>query len=53
MKNTKEKHDMKLEDFNNTNQKLLKSIQEMLANINDLRKLERIHRFIEYVYTIK
>lgn len=53
MKNTKEKHDMKSEDFNNTNQKLLKSIQEMLANIYDLRKIERIHRFIEYIYISK
>lgn len=31
--------------------KLRKSIIEMLTCINDTKKLERIHRFVEYIYT--
>ena len=34
-------------------EKLRKSIIEMLTSINDVRVLERIHRFIEYIYTGK
>ena len=34
-------------------EKLLKSIIEMLTSINDLQKLERIHRVIQYIYTSK
>ncbi len=34
-------------------EKLRKSIIEMLTSINDIRALERIHRFIEYIYTGK
>lgn len=32
-------------------EKLKKSIIEMLASINDVKALERIHRFIQYIYT--
>lgn len=32
-------------------EKLRKSIIEMLLRINDTRRLERIHRFVEYIYT--
>lgn len=32
-------------------EKLRKSIIEMLYCINDIKKLERIHRFIEFIYT--
>ena len=34
-------------------EKLQKSIIEMLTSINDIRALERIHRFVEYIYTGK
>lgn len=34
-------------------EKLRKSIIQMLASINDVRALERIHRFVEYIYTGK
>ena len=34
-------------------EKLRKSIIKMLTSINDVRALERIHRFIEYIYTGK
>lgn len=34
-------------------EKLRKSIIEMLMSINDVQSLERIHRFIEYIYTSK
>lgn len=52
MRKTKEE-DMKFKDFKCINQKLIKSIYEMLTNIDDLRKLERIHRFVEYIYISK
>ena len=29
---------------------LIKSIIEMLDGINDVKALERIHRFIQYIY---
>ncbi|MDD3040528.1 hypothetical protein [Bacteroides sp.] len=32
-------------------EKLRKSIIEMLLRINDTKKLERIHQFVEYIYT--
>ncbi len=31
-------------------EKLQKSIIEMLKSINDVRILERIHRFVQYIY---
>ncbi len=34
-------------------EKLRKSIIEMLANIDDVRILERIHRFVQYIYAGK
>lgn len=34
-------------------EKIKKSIIEMLTGINDTEKLERIHRFVEYIYTSK
>lgn len=34
-------------------EKLRKSIFEMLTGINNVQALERIHRFIEYIYTGK
>ena len=33
--------------------KIKKSIIDMLTGIDDIKKLERIHRFIEYIYTGK
>lgn len=30
-----------------------KSIMEMLMSIDDVGKLERVHRFIEYIYVSK
>lgn len=30
--------------------KIKKSITEMLLGMNDVEKLERIHRFIQYIY---
>lgn len=34
-------------------EKIRKSIMEMLANINDVKVLERIHRFVQYIYAGK
>lgn len=34
-------------------EKIKKSIIDMLNEIDDIKKLERIHRFIEYIYTNK
>ena len=34
-------------------EKLRKSIIELLTSINDVRALDSIHRFIEYIYTGK
>lgn len=31
-------------------EKVRKSIFDMLLRINDTKKLERIHRFVEYIY---
>jgi len=41
------------EDLNAMIDKIKKSIIEMLTSINDVKALERIHRFIEYIYTGK
>lgn len=30
--------------------KIKQSIMDMLTSINDMNKLERIHRFVEYIY---
>lgn len=32
-------------------EKIRKSIIDMLVRINDVKLLERIHRFIQYIYT--
>lgn len=34
-------------------EKLQKSITDMLACIDDIQALERIHRFVQYIYTSK
>ena len=41
------------EDLNAMIDKIKKSIIDMLTGIDDIKKLERIHRFIEYIYTGK
>lgn len=42
-----------MEDLNIVKEKVQKSIVGMLTSIDDVQALERIHRFIEYIYTGK
>lgn len=34
-------------------EKIRKSIIDMLVRINDVKLLERIHQFVQYIYTKK
>ena len=34
-------------------EKIRKSIMDMIVRINDVKLLERIHRFVQYIYTQK